>query len=288
MNTRIIVGHDGSPASTAALHWAATRADQRGLALRIVGSFALPPPLDFYGVGLSMASSVEREHLHQACLGGLRSAVDVVRSAHPSVGVDFEAVEADPPDAILAAANSAGVEMIALGASGAGAARSFLLGSVASAVAHKSAMPVVLVPADLGPTVKRIVVGTDGSEISDRALLWSAEEAASTDSDLVVVHAWKYPYRLTQAGFDRGMDIAEIDAALVLERAVALAQEHTITKVTGQLTEEGAVDALLWASDSADMVVLGSRGRGGFRSMLLGSVTLNVAAHTSCPVVITH
>lgn len=115
---------------------------------------------------------------------------------------------------------------------------------------------------------------------------WAADEADTRQANLVVVHAWDYPYRMTTEGLAPGSDLARVDAAIVADRAVEEAREMMAGPVTSRLVEASAVQALLDAAETADLLVVGSRGRGGFRTMVLGSVAHVVAGHSPCPVVV--
>ena len=151
---------------------------------------------------------------------------------------------------------------------------------------HESECPVVVVPRELHEVTGRIVVGVDGSKHSDVALEWAIDEADRHGADLIVLHAWEYPYRMTSEGFAPGPDLAQVDAAIVIDAAVEQARERMTGGVHRRLVEGGATQSLLAAAEAAGMLVVGSRGRGGFRSMLLGSVAHAVAAHAHCPVVV--
>jgi nucleotide-binding universal stress UspA family protein len=153
-------------------------------------------------------------------------------------------------------------------------------------VLSKSPCPVVVVPAELPGSCGRVVVGVDGSAGADAAARWATDEADRLRCELVVLHAWEYPYAFTNEGFGRGPEIAAVDAAIVVEHTVAMARDRGTGNVAELLVVGGAVQALLDAGERADLVVVGSRGRGGFRSMLFGSVAQNVAAHAACPVVV--
>jgi len=284
MHDRLVVGFDGSPNAVAAVRWAAREAEQRNAAVRVIGSYAAVPVVDYYGVSAGEAAAAETEQRKQDCLAALRTVVDEVAHGHRSVGFDYLAVDQLAARALVDAAKDA--DLLVAGSSRAGTVRSFLLGSVMAEVLHESPCPVVIVPLRVPDKTTRIVVGIDGSECSNRALCWAADESQRLDGSLVVVHAWHYPYRITEGSFERGCDIVQVDAALVLEQAVALARDRTTTPVTSVLAEGGAAQCLLDESERADLLVVGSRGRGGLRSMLFGSVALAVAAQTACPAVV--
>lgn len=136
----------------------------------------------------------------------------------------------------------------------------------------------------------RIVVGVDGSEGARRALEWAVEEAKLRGARLEVIHAWHYPYVPTGPFAPTALpalEAFEIDARAELDRAAEGLETHGLeVPVEQALVCDGAAHALIDASKGADLLVVGSRGRGGFAGLLLGSVSQAVAEHALCPVVI--
>ena len=142
-----------------------------------------------------------------------------------------------------------------------------------------------------------IVVGVDGSDASRDALRWAAEEARLRSAPLVAVHAWSFvpaqpigdPGMLAvPAGDLAGQLGAESDAAQIgLDQAVedALGPDSDI-ELERRLAEGDAGEALVAASKDAQLVVVGSHGRSGFKAALLGSVSRHVVDHAACPVVV--
>jgi nucleotide-binding universal stress UspA family protein len=128
-----------------------------------------------------------------------------------------------------------------------------------------------------------VAVGVDGSEGSLRALRWAAEEARRRDATLRVIKAWSY---MDQAGgeFDPGYSDAdarrELDAAVDSLGDAAAGVEIDLVAVN-DLPARGLLDA----AEGADLLVVGSRGLGGFKGLLLGSVSTHVLHHATCPVV---
>jgi nucleotide-binding universal stress UspA family protein len=136
----------------------------------------------------------------------------------------------------------------------------------------------------------RIVVGVDGSRHSLDALRWAAHFAVIFGARLDAVASWEYPQSFGWAAiapeWDPGRDMAKVlDDAV---RAVFGDQPPAGLKLELQVQEGGAAKVLLSASEGADMLIVGSRGHGGFAGLLLGSVSANVAEHASCPVFIVH
>lgn len=140
-----------------------------------------------------------------------------------------------------------------------------------------------------------IVVGVDHSEGAKAALRFALEEATLRQATLRVVHAWQYAY-IGATGFEgyypalagdikELRDVAEKDLDATLRESIP---ETGTVKVERRVVEDRPAAALVEESRGADMVVVGSRGRGGFTGLLLGSVSQQVAHHAACPVVIVH
>jgi len=137
----------------------------------------------------------------------------------------------------------------------------------------------------------RIVVGIDGSDHSKNALRWALAEARLRDASLDVVSAWLLPVYATGYGFAPG-DL--VDPKIIGDAAAAQLDE-TVTEVVGDASgltltrksvEGMAAQVLVEEAEGADLLVVGSRGHGGFAGLLLGSVSQQCAQHASCPVVI--
>lgn len=138
--------------------------------------------------------------------------------------------------------------------------------------------------------MRRIVVGTDGSKIADRALDWAYDEAEKWGADLEVVHAWSYPYAYggARVAVEEPPELMKLDAAKVLEEVCAGLRERKGARVAmhPRLLAGSAGRVLTDESTGADLVVVGSRGHGGFLSLLLGSTAHQVTQHAHCPVVV--
>jgi nucleotide-binding universal stress UspA family protein len=129
-----------------------------------------------------------------------------------------------------------------------------------------------------------VAVGVDGSEGSKRALRWAAEEARVRQATLRAVAAWTY---MDQPGGKFDPKYCDDDARAELDTALAelgdVIEGVNVERVT---VNDLPARALLDQAREADLVVVGTRGRGGFRGLLLGSVSTQVVHHSPCPVVI--
>ena len=139
-----------------------------------------------------------------------------------------------------------------------------------------------------GASAGRIVVGVDGSHPSQQALRWGAHLAATFGAGLDAVTSWDYP-----AGYGWGSIPSDWDPAQDMQKVL----DQTLQDVFGDhppaglrrlVREGGAAQVLLDASQGAIMLIVGSRGHGGFAGLLLGSVSANVAEHGTCPVLVIH
>jgi nucleotide-binding universal stress UspA family protein len=140
-------------------------------------------------------------------------------------------------------------------------------------------------------TWTRVVVGIDGSQASERALRWGAEEARGHGAELYVVMAYSIPAPPVAVGLAqppwRDEDEWRKDAQAALQATLheTLGKDPGI-RVSTEVVEESPAKALIEASKRADLLVVGTRGHGGFAGMLLGSVSQHVTAHAVCAVTV--
>lgn len=133
----------------------------------------------------------------------------------------------------------------------------------------------------------RIVVGVDGSPSSQAALRWAVRYAGLVAGKVEAVTAWEVPGAASWSApaVDTGFDEEQAERSLVEEVRTVLGAEGA-SSVHQRLVRAHPVQALVEAAEGADLLVVGSRGRGGFRRALLGSVSQQVALHAPCPVTI--
>lgn len=280
----IVVGIDGSAHAAMAARWAANEADLRGASLRLVYGYSLP--VASYA-GYSMAPDdlgdvmrVEGEHL-------LSAVADEIRTQHPAIEIDTRVVQGD---AVLALRQvSARARLTVVGSRGNGRMAGVLLGSVALAIAAHGTAPVAIIPAEGPgwPSDGSVVVGVDGSATNEVAIRFAFEQAAFRGAELVAVHTWNH---LKESAMQDGVpDLAAMDQAERTRLAQELAgwQEKFPDVVVRQQVLHGKATAvLLSVARTAQLLVVGSRGRGGFTGMVLGSTSQSLISHAVCPVVV--
>ncbi|MFM7253943.1 MAG: universal stress protein [Ilumatobacteraceae bacterium] len=282
---RVVVGVDGTEGSIEALRWGAHEAARRRCPLHVMTCVELPVSVEAgivgsaHGVGSSMDDMVHQREVVN------RRAVDLARSFGLGVEVSGETVLGAPGYAVASAASED--DIVVVGATSHPGRLTDVLGSVATVVAYRAHGPVVVVHgADRpSPDIDRIVVGIDGSECSDEALRWAVDEAARTSAELELVHAWSYPYPNGRHGASDPRHEMRVDAMRMLEAAECQARtrcQHV--RVHSVVSEDNPAKAIIDAGRSADLVVVGSRGRGGFAALLLGSTSRAVLQHASVPV----
>jgi nucleotide-binding universal stress UspA family protein len=133
--------------------------------------------------------------------------------------------------------------------------------------------------------VARIVVGVDGSDESHRALEWAIAEASRWGASLLVVHAWRFGVSPTDPNAAEATREIGRAAQHVVDHEVAYVRESGV-EVEGVLVFASPARALVDRSADADLLVVGSRGRGGVAATLLGSVSTACVRHARCPVVV--
>jgi nucleotide-binding universal stress UspA family protein len=289
MTMKIIVGVDGSEPSFDAVRWAAYEARRRNAGLKLVSCYTMPA---YGGVdGAVYPSSIDVETLKQDSVGIVRHAIQIVRDIDPQLLV--EGVTPMTTPVIGIATSAVRGDEIVVGATGHSGVLNGIVGSVTTGVAHRAHVPVIVVPSaaqtQIGEAMRTIVVGVDGSPESLLALEWAYTEALASGAELNVVHAWICPYTLSDRSVREVRKPMEFAAAKVLQSSLeSLGSRLTDGSVVihSTLCEQTPAEALLKESEVAEILVVGSRGRGGLRSLVLGSVSRAVLHRAGCPVAV--
>jgi nucleotide-binding universal stress UspA family protein len=280
MRRPIVVGVDGSPPALAAVDWAAAEADRRQTALRIVHVTTGWERSDipaYTGRGAQAAPESPGMRILDAAEERARTFASVQIERRLAVG--------PLPDTLLQEAAEA--VLLVLGKRGTGAFARLLLGSVIHRAAEYGPCPVVIVPVDDDPRPRRpeIVVGVDGSQYSIDAVAFALEEAAVRSVGLRAVHAWSrpdHPVRMRPA-CDNPLTIEEESARVLAESLAGWTAKYPDVPVIEQVIEGPPAAVLTEASRTAELLVVGARGRRGFAGLRLGSVSHSVLHHTQGP-----
>lgn len=277
----IVVGVNDSAASAHALDRALLESQLCGASVRAVTAWTTPVwmggvPGFAYNV---LASPEDSERAaHDVVDEALMKASARRGTNDATVSARAEAQEGDAGRVLVRLARDA--DLVVLG-TGRKSVRAAVLGSTTSYVLHHATSPVMVVPAD-APTAEpfqRVVVGVDGSANSRAALRWGRRAARRHDCPMVAVHAWRY-HGLGSPATSRGYGEHEAEARAWLERElVATLPEEPSGHVRAQLLMSSPTAALLDIAGPEDLLVVGSRGSGGFATLLLGSVALQCAQH---------
>jgi nucleotide-binding universal stress UspA family protein len=282
----VVVGYDGSQASREALNWGIAEAAREDAPLRVVEIFDL-----IIAMLPSDRSIVPLDALRENRERGLAVVAEGIRLRYPGLEVDTALLQDTPAHALITESERA--RMVVLGSRGTGGWSGLVVGSVGVQVAAHSLCPVVVVPPDVRPRAHdkpTVVLGVDGSKVSAQAIDFAFRQAEARGYRVLAVHAWHSPAGTYEGGLGPLMfDQAEIEdaARLLVSRSLAGAiADHPDVEVETRLMSGQPARALLSAAESADLVVVGSRGRGGFAGLLLGSVSQGVLHHAHCPVAI--
>lgn len=284
----VVVGVDGSEGSHAAVRWAAPEAVRRGLPLRLVHA-AVPTHLPTMRSFAATATADWRDAARKVAGDG----VDTARRAEPTLAVEPSVyLNQSPAQALTGEAGSA--ELLVLGARGNGGFGALTLGSTAIQVLQLATSPVVVVrepdPATTpGSAAGQVVVGVDGSVVSRLAARFAFGEAAARGVGLTVVHAWSKPWHPALRSVEVPTDwpLPEADSASMLAESIAVGREDfPAVAVTDRLVEGRPAEALVDLSGGAELLVVGSRGRGGLAGLVLGSVSHAVVHRAQCPVAV--
>lgn len=280
----VVVGVDGSPRSLTAVATAAAEAAARHRALRILHAYTWPP------IGMIAAPGIPGPSL-QACRAlaesYLQAATEHAAKTAPDVDTTSDTVVGAAAPALVAESRHA--NLLVLGDHGFGGIAELLVGSTAAQTAAHAACPLLVVRGDRQPDGP-VVAGVDGSARSMLALQYAAEQAVRHGTELVALHAWN------------GKDGTDLDADLpmsyefwsgdeqerrVLAEAVAgLAARYPDLRIRREVRRGSARRLLTEWSRTAQLVVVGDRGHGGFAGLLLGSVSRYLLYRSACPIAI--
>ncbi|MCV7098997.1 universal stress protein [Mycobacterium palustre] len=282
----IVVGVDGSPASNAAVCWAARDAAMRNVPLTVVHAYSTYVPT-FPQIPLPAGVALWQED------DGRRVLEQAVKIAEDAVAPDrtittTTEMRCSPPVPTLIDM-SGEAEMVVVGSTGRGAVGRALLGSVSSSVVRHAKCPVAVVrdedPLMPHPRGAPVLVGIDGSPASELATAIAFDEASRRGVDLEALHAWSDTQALEFPGFDWEVAQAESERSLS-ERLAGWQERYPDVTVHRILSCDRPAHQLIRRSETAQLVVVGSHGRGAIARTLLGSVSNAVVHSVRMPVIV--
>jgi nucleotide-binding universal stress UspA family protein len=284
----VVAGVDGSEHSLAAADLAAAEAALRALPLELVYAFA-PPFLSRPAAAppdlppMPPGSTLPDEELRHGAQQTLHDAATRVHRSHPDLPVITRLRDGHPAGVLGDASGQA--TLIVVGHRGRGGFAGMLAGSVGIQLASHAECPVIITRGETRRDAP-VVVGLDGSAGASRAAAFASQAAASYGVPLVLLFAWPAAESWTPEEVATGQQpphAPDIPGETMRELTMA---HPDLTMRPEIRTDEAAHQALVEASEHARLVVVGSRGQGGFRGLLLGSVSQALIHHAHCPVAV--
>jgi nucleotide-binding universal stress UspA family protein len=286
----VIVAFDGSKAARAAAAYGAQAATRRGLGLILIYAHQ-PTPMWGPATPILDDYSWERNWIRQILTEGRNG----ITAVHPELGIDAKIMSGSPAGALTDA--SATASLVVTGTQSTAGIIGHLAGSVAAQIAAHAHAPVIVVRETdsarpySSRSPARIVVGLDGSEESQRALAFAIDEAVDRNASVEAVYGWCIPdvhdiEPLVNSTYLLEEEKAKADR-LVAEAVSGWSDRYPDLTITHRVVYTfDPVDALLQAATDADMIVVGSRGHGGFLGLRLGSTVDGLIRLSLVPVAV--
>jgi nucleotide-binding universal stress UspA family protein len=280
----ILVGVDGSPESDAAVRWAAGEAVLRGLPITLM--HVIPPIVVSWPARYLESSYVEwqEENARHVIEQAQKTLLSIHGDSGPPVSAQVRR------DGILTELAGASVDatMVVVGSRGLGPVGGAVLGSVSRSLLHHARCPIAVIKADAaqpaGPT-SPVLLGIDGSPASEAATAFAFDAASRRKVDLVALHAWSDVGVFPVVGMD-WHEYEDEGHEVLAERLAGWHEQYPDVNVRRRIVCDRPARWLIDESKRAQLVVVGSRGRGGIANMLLGSVSTAVAESATPPVIV--
>lgn len=287
MHRTVIIGHDGSVGSDVALAWALDLASRRNVPVRIVRAFL--PSTYVSGLGVNYGAA-EGDALRSAAEQEIEQVRDRARQSHPDLEITAAVEDGAAQHVLVELSRQA--DTVVLGSRGASGFSTLVAGSTTMYVATHAECAVVAVPGTATSAAARgVVVGVDGSEVSEAAIAYAFQQASELHTPLTAVHAWFEP--LTGTAAHAAMPLPGGSVAYTKDQQILLAEslagwseKYPDVEVHRRVVHGHPVRALVDTADHAELLVVGCRGRGAVRSILLGSVSHGVLHLATSPVAV--
>lgn len=287
-NGPVVVGYDNSDDARSGLAFAARLAADRQVPLRIVLAYTLIVTDLGLGTGVPWDEQV-MESIADIANSDVSEAADRVRASHPELVV--EALAEPGPAAAVILEHARDASLVVVGSRGRSAWRDMLVGGTSRQVATHCAAPTIVVR-NAEPTGDRVVVGVDGSPDSVRAVAFAFDYASREGLRLEAVHTWDVPPIGAITGVpspeppEMVRTIASNEARAALEELAGFGDRYPDVPVEHKIVRGSPVKTLVAESQGAALLVVGSRGRGGFTGLILGSVSHGLLHHATCNIAI--
>jgi len=275
----IVVGVDGSPSALEAVRWAAREATRRKLLLRLVHVYSTPIGLPGGIIDPAVVQEASRKQGREWLDEAWHAAREISGYLKPHLVLATASIV---PTMVK---ESRTASLLVLGTRGLGGFTELLIGSTAVLLAGRAHCPMVVVRGD-EPMNGPVVVGVDGLPTSEEAVAFAFAEASAHGADLVAVHAWADTVPLGHPeppDFEPAQQRADETLG---ERLAGWQEKYPDVRVRREVVRDHPSRALLRHAEGARFVVVGTRGRGGFSGLVLGSTGQHLLHHAPCPVAV--
>ena len=285
----VVVGADGSVSSRVAVQWAANEATMRHVPLTVVH---IVPPMSVAASALAWPAGRVPEEVLEIQENDARAIIaDAIKTVEDSAGprpeIESEVLFGGPVPTLTDLSKDAALMVV--GCQGRTGRHRRLLGSVSTGLIHHAHGPVAVIHDEVAPSVESsklpVLLGIDGSKASELATSTAFDEASWRGVDLVALHVWSDADMSTVIGVDSLALQSAADKTLA-ESLAGWQERYPEVTVQRVVEFERPVRHLLELAEKAQLVVVGSHGRGGFAGMLLGSVSTAVAQEARVPVIV--